>query len=94
MLTVDIDVDARAALLRFGGDFEKCWIAAQVAGEFIGRIDHFGGIGADQRVLIQRAAGAGGNLDVLRRLEINRHPGNVGNRVFQPFDDHVHMCGA
>ena len=57
------------------------------ARQFVGPFDHLGGVGAGQRVLILRAAGACRNLDVLHRLEIDRHAGDAGDLFLQPLDD-------
>ena len=81
LFAIDVDLHTRAAFLRFGGDFAQCRITTQTARQLVGPFDHFGAVGRHQRVLVLRAARASGNLDVLRRLEIDGHAGDTGDRV-------------
>ena len=94
LFAIDVDLHARAAFLRFGGDFAQRRITAQTARQLVGPFDHFGAVGGHQRVLILRAAHAGGNLDVLCRLEIHGHAGDTGDRVLQPRDDLIDSRAA
>ena len=88
-------MDARAALLRLGGDLaQRAGCCAGLCTSLAAHSTTSAASVLDQRVLILRAADAGGNLDVLRRLEIDRHAGNGGDRVFKPGNDVVDACAA
>src|SRR5436853_590076 len=83
----DIDEDAQAPLLRLGRHITEDGILPQRVDQPVGPGRDFGRVGCDQRVLVLCAAGSCGNLDVLHRLEIDRHAGNVGNGAPQAVDD-------
>ncbi len=65
-------------------------VAAQRFDQPLGPVDDFRRFGADQRVLILRAARPGRNLDVLHGLEVDRHPGDAADLVLQARDDAGH----
>ena len=94
MFAIDFDIDAQAAFLRFGSDLAQRQIAAQPARQQIGPFQNLIGVGADQRVLILRAADPRGNLDVLGGLEIHFHAGNGGDRVLEVRDDGIDVGAA
>ena len=91
LLAVDLDVDAQAAFLRLGGDLaQRRHRRAVCATSLSAHSSTSSAIGADQRVLVLRAAHAGRDLDVLRRP--GNRPSCRGCRrpsSLQPVDDRV-----
>src|SRR6185312_16290445 len=94
LAAVDLHRYARAAFLIFRGDLAQRRLVAQLLHQFVGPLHDLVGIAADQGVLILRPAGAGRNLDVLRRLEIDRHAGNAGDRMVEAGDDLLYARGT
>ena len=87
---VDLDLHAQAALLRLRGDVEQPrGPAAAARVSFSDHSMHLAGVGADQRVLILRAARPRADLDVLHRLEVDGHAGDRRDRPLQAADDVV-----
>src|SRR6185312_5785514 len=67
---------------------------AQAASKLVRPVHDVGGVGGGERVLILGAARDRADLNVLHRLEINGHAGNVGDLALQPVDDLVDMRAA
>ena len=94
LFAVDIDVDARPAVLCFGCDFAQDRRFPQLRRQRIGPLVDLLRIAAGERVLILRATGAGADLDILHRLEIDGHARDVRDRLFQPLDDRLDAGAA
>ena len=86
---VDVHEHAQAALLRLGRDLAQHRIGTQTRRQLIRPFDDVIRVRSGQRVLVLRAAGAGADLDVLHRLEVNRHAGNRRDQPLQAHDDLV-----
>src|SRR5262249_48067134 len=68
---VDLDIDSKSAVLRFGSDVVKQGIGAQPGPKSAGPMTDFCGICRRQGVLKKGARRPRADLDVLKRLEID-----------------------
>ena len=83
----DIDLEPQAAFLSLRRDVAQHGFLAQPVQEPVRPIQRFVHVGRDERVLILRAADAGADLDVLNRLEEDRHAGDRCDGGLEPFGD-------
>ena len=83
-VAVDADERAQSADLRFGGEIAQDRRCLQPLGDAVAPIRDLVGVGADQRVLVLRAARARRNLDVLNRLHIQVDADRLVRRALQP----------
>ena len=86
-LAIDIDEDAPAAHLDFGGDIDELRALLQALGELLRPVDHRVRIRTRQGVLIGCAAGPGADRNVAHALEGDVDARHTGDFAAHPIDD-------